>query len=231
MNQTATEYTLSEAAFVLDRPRRAIDKAIDQGEIDAVIRTSLRTQYGFAMKRRRARKSEAARRAWRAIGRAELRYLMCLHSGLYKDLNPSGRRRIYQAIKKTPLTKHRIDWHGAVLAFDGVDEALQARLKRLDELRAAIEVAGRDEPVLRGTDIPVYAIAALTRGQTMSEILEDYPGLTPDQVQIAADYATAYPKAGRPYPERSLKRMVGALAEGGAFDAEPGEPVTIDDFR
>ena len=45
-------------------------------------------------------------------------------------------------------------------------------------------------------------------------------GLTAHQVQIALDYATAYPKAGRPYPARSLKRIVGALAEAGAFDAE-----------
>ncbi len=196
-----------------------------------MIRRSLRTHYGFPAKTLRAPKLEAAQRGWRAIGRAELRYLMCLHSGLYKDLNPSGRRRIYQAIKKTPLTRHRIAWHGAILAFDSVDEALQARLRRLDALRAAIEIAGRDEPVLRGTNIPVHAIAALTRRQTAAEIVEDYPGLTTDQVQIAADYATAYPKAGRPYPERSLKRTVGALAEGGAFDAEPDEAVMIDDFR
>lgn len=220
MPHTTPEFTVSEAAFVLDRPKRAIDRAIDQGEIDLVVQTSSGTIYDIELKTPR-----------RAIGRAELRYLMCVHTGLYNDLNPTGRRRIYQAIKKTPLNDHLVPWHGTVLTLDSVDEALNSGLERLEALRSAVDFETRDEPVLRGTDVPVHAIAALSKGQTTEEILEDYPGLTREQLRTATDYATAYPKAGRPYPARSLKRMVGALAEAGAFDAQSDEPVTIDDFR
>ena len=68
--------------------------------------------------------------------------------------------------------------------------------------------------------MPVYEVAALTRGQTVAEIVEDYPGLTPAQVEAAAEYAQVYPKAGRPLPARSLKRMLSDMAASGAWDVE-----------
>ena len=38
------------------------------------------------------------------------------------------------------------------------------------------------------------------------------------QVAAAIEYAKAYPKRGRPYPARSLKRALGELADLGVFD-------------
>ena len=69
------------------------------------------------------------------------------------------------------------------------------------------------DPIIRGTDIPVYVIAALARGQTVAEIIEDYPGLAPEQIDAAVEYAKVYPKTGRPLPTRSFKRMMGDMAE------------------
>ncbi len=60
----------------------------------------------------------------------------------------------------------------------------------------------------------------------MEATLEDHPGVRRLQVEAAAEYARAYPKTGRPYPARSFKRMLGELADLGAFDpveAEDGE--------
>jgi hypothetical protein len=61
-------------------------------------------------------------------------------------------------------------------------------------------------------------VAALAREQAMQEILEDFPSLTHEQVAAAIEYAKAYPKRGRPYPARSLKRALGELADLGVFD-------------
>jgi uncharacterized protein (DUF433 family) len=87
------------------------------------------------------------------------------------------------------------------------------------------------EPVLRGLNAPVYEIAALPPGQTVAEIVEDYPGLTPSQVEAAVEYAQVYPKAGRRLPARSLKRMLSDMAASGVWDvednAEPIEPLQI----
>ena len=83
------------------------------------------------------------------------------------------------------------------------------------------------DPIIRGTDIPVYVIAALARGQTVAEIIEDYPGLTPEQIDAAVEYAKVYPKTGRPLPTRSFKRMLGDMAESGVWDVEDDdEPLT-----
>ena len=38
------------------------------------------------------------------------------------------------------------------------------------------------------------------------------------KVKPTLTYAMAYPKTGRPYPGRNFKRMLGELADLGAFD-------------
>ena len=52
----------------------------------------------------------------------------------------------------------------------------------------------------------------------MEDIVADFPSLTREQVEAAIEFAKAYPKRGRPYPGRSLKRALTDLAEIGAFD-------------
>jgi len=220
--------SVSEAGFVIDKPARIVNRAIDQGEIDA--KTSAATTKVVQA----AGKAKATPRRQvrvRIVGRAELRYLMVLAAGLDKDLTPAGRRRIYQGIKQLPANEHRLRWGSTWLELDAVDAALSDRLARLETLKRAVDSAGRDEPVLRGTEVPVYPVAALARGETIEEILEDYPGLSREQVEVAIDYASAYPKPGRPYPERSFKRMLADLADSGGLDADPEEPATPDMFR
>jgi len=75
-------------------------------------------------------------------------------------------------------------------------------------------------PVLHGTDIPVHEIEALTRGETIAEIIEDYQGLKVEQVEAAVDYSGVYPKTGRSLPTLIFKRMLRDLAEAGVRNAE-----------
>ena len=75
-------------------------------------------------------------------------------------------------------------------------------------------------PVRRSTAISVYEVAALARGQTISEILEDYPSLTAGQVAAAIDYAAAHPRADGASPPRSFKRALSEAAEAGIWDVE-----------
>jgi uncharacterized protein (DUF433 family) len=53
-------------------------------------------------------------------------------------------------------------------------------------------------PVLRGTRIPVHIIAALLETEPLEEILEDYPGVTPETAELARIYAAAHPFDERP---------------------------------
>lgn len=55
------------------------------------------------------------------------------------------------------------------------------------------------EPVFRETRLSVRRISeAFERGEPLAAILEDYPYLTPDDVEFARRYARAYPRIGRP---------------------------------
>ncbi len=101
----------------------------------------------------------------------------------------------------------------------------------LGDVKSLISERAGAEPGLRGAETPVYEIAAPTRGQTVAEIVEDYPGLAPALVEGAAEYAKVYPKPGRPLPGRSLKRMLSDMASSGVWDVEsndgPMEPRSI----
>lgn len=198
--------TVSEASYVVERTAAAINRAVDRGLIEAAREPRDGGEEGASLLRK--------------LGSAELRYLV-VEGDLEGDLTPAARRRVYDALRTLPEGEHRVQV-GPRLALElaDVDERIAARLDRLDAAKAHVE-EGAAEPVLRGTDgVPVYLVAALAAGQGLDATLEDHPGLTRAQVEAAAEYARAYPKSGRPYPARSLKRMLGELADLGAFDPD-----------
>lgn len=182
--------TTSEAGYVLERSNGAINKAVDTGLIRAGIR---RVSGGSG--------------TTRTLGKPELLFLK-LANVLDKDLTLLGQRKVYEAIRRLP--GHAIQLRVGILTVEltPFDHAIDNRVALLMALREQVELSASGEPVIRGTPVPVYPIAGLSKGQTVAEILEDYPSLTREQVEAAVDYAKAYPKKGRPYPARSFKRMI-----------------------
>jgi uncharacterized protein (DUF433 family) len=93
--------------------------------------------------------------------------------------------------------------------WKGVDE----RLLRLNAARAQVSVDSEilsGTPVIDGTRVPVYDIAAsVAAGIPMEKILSSYPSLKREQVELAALYAEANPQRGRPRqriaPPRGVK--------------------------
>ena len=195
----AQTLTLSEAGYLLDRSPAALNKAVDTGVI-------------------RARQRKVGKAVQRLLGPAELRFLR-LADELHKDLTPAGRRRLYDAVRKLSSDTHRLKLGELDLDLARIDRDLEIRLDRLDSLRQCVDrKEGRLEAVIRGTDIPAHLIATLAHEQTTEEILEDFPSLDRTQVEAAVEYAKAYPKRGRPYAARSLKRALADMAELGVFD-------------
>lgn len=186
----AISLTTSEAGYVLERSNLAINKAVDTG----LIRASTRRGRG-------------RQRALRILGKPELRFLK-LADALDKDLTRFGQRKIYEAICRLPDQQHQLRLGVLTVELLPLDRAIEERLGRLMALRSCVETLASGEPVIRGTTVPVYIVAGLAKGETVEEILEDYPSLTRAQVETAIEYAQAYPKKGRPYPARSFKRVV-----------------------
>jgi uncharacterized protein (DUF433 family) len=203
---TAVALTLTEAGYVLNRSSVSLNKAVDNGVI-------------------RARRRRVGGGMQRLLGPAEMRFLM-VASRLEKDLTPAGQKRLYEAIRQLSADAHRIAIGELELDLGRIDEDLESRLNRLQSLRRWVESGdARPEPLIKGTSIPVHMVASLARSQSVAEIVEDFPSLSPEQVEAAIEYAKAYPKRGRPYPARSLKRTLAELADFGSFDgdAEPAE--------
>jgi len=180
--------TVNEASYILGQPSAVINKAVDEGIVKAAVQ-------------RRGRLSA------RLFGLPELRFYR-VASDLGAELTPSGRKSIYKAIRRVSARQRRLRWGPFEADVAKLDRELLGKLKRLRALKDEIEVVGDAEPVIRGTRISAYVIAGLAAGQTVAEILEDYPSLSRAQVEAAMEYTKIYPKRGRPYPARSFRRMV-----------------------
>jgi uncharacterized protein (DUF433 family) len=91
---------------------------------------------------------------------------------------------------------------------------LKSTSERLSDLDAAREMVAKSDdvlsgtPVIRGTRVPVYDVAAsVAAGHSVQRILEAYPTLDAEKVRLSAIYAEANPLRGRP-------RTAGDLPEG-----------------
>jgi uncharacterized protein (DUF433 family) len=97
-----------------------------------------------------------------------------------------------------------------VIQVKSVRQELDADLKKLER---AAEMAVSDPevmhgtPVYRGTRIPVGLVANMVRqGTKIDEILEGYPALDREKVELAPFYVQAFPRRGRPTRRPWAKR-------------------------
>ena len=193
--------TLSEAGYVLDQSTTTLNKAVDTGVI-------------------RAKQRKVGKSVQRLVGPAELRFLR-LADELDKDLTPSGRRRLYEALRKLSANTHMVRWGKVDLDLARIDSDLASRMARLEHIRNWIDRRdGQAEAMIRNTEIPAHLIASLAKEQSVEEIVSDFPSLTTPQVEAAVEFAKAYPKRGRPYTPRSLKRTLSEMADLGVFDED-----------
>jgi len=73
----------------------------------------------------------------------------------------------------------------------------------------SITISSAPDPVIPGTRVQIYRIAALLDGGAdIASIMDDYPSLTQDQIEEAWEYAKVNPNPGRQYPNRSFKRAL-----------------------
>jgi uncharacterized protein (DUF433 family) len=116
----------------------------------------------------------------------------------------SARRAIAKQIESSPGMDIVIPAEGSALVIQvkSVRQKLAADLRRLERAR---EMAVSDPevmhgtPVYRGTRIPVELIATMVgQGVKIDEILEGYPALDQEKIELAPVYVQAFPRRGRP---------------------------------
>lgn len=174
--------TVNEAAFVAGVSRHAVNQAIDRREIRS---------------RLLRRKTD---RAGRGVGGPEIIYLR-----LHIHLSPKGKKEVYRQIAGLSIDAmpRVIEFPGALkLDLQDALDDVQHRLGELERIKSQVEENPEirsGEPVFRGTRIPVHMIADfIAAGTPREELLEDYPALTGESLDVAIQYVQLYPRRGRP---------------------------------
>jgi uncharacterized protein (DUF433 family) len=95
-----------------------------------------------------------------------------------------------------------IEYPSLTVHFGDIWKAVDARLRQLAKAHQMViedpEILS-GTPVIKGTRIPVYDIAAsFDSGTPVERILKSYPSLKEWQVELASLYARAVPPRGRP---------------------------------
>jgi uncharacterized protein (DUF433 family) len=174
-----TLMTANEAASVTGVPLRQVHRIIDAGLLDG------------AVKRRRNA---------RLLARNALVGLKLAHETA-DVLTLESRRSVVAASIRRPQQPMI---HADPVVVDTRPAALAVRsgLVQLTKARRIVsstpDVLG-GTPVVKGTRIPVHDIAEmLANGDAPAAIVRAYPQLDKERLRLAAVYALAYPRRGRP---------------------------------
>ncbi|MBB4639055.1 DUF433 domain-containing protein [Longimicrobium terrae] len=166
-----------------DLPEKTIQQAIDRAEV--------RSLRGGGERER-------------MLGYRDLVYLR-LRSGAGRLLSPEGKRKLREELEQLfggSLENEVVNLGPLNVDVGPESRTVQARLAAMERARAWV-VSDPDvlagEPVVRGTRISVHVVADLKeQGAGPSELLEEFPSLTPESLEAALLYARMYPRRGRP---------------------------------
>jgi uncharacterized protein (DUF433 family) len=175
-------YTPAEAAAVAGLPIKTVQKAIDEGPF-----TKAKTRDG------------------RSLKPPDLLYLVTIKK-IDAGIRLSNRAKI-DLLKKLDSSWSKdssvdLAVGGLIFEVKFARRELRNRLSKLQQARRMVvsdpEIRG-GTPVIKGTRIGVYEIAGmLDQGDTAEDLLEGYPALKREQLELATIYAAAYPRRGRP---------------------------------
>lgn len=159
---------------------------------------------------------------------AEACFYIAFYHGSAKKLTPEERLYAIQVVSERAdepmgaapwkkLVRHCLVHHEYLnIDLKPFLTATHARWDRYFAAREAVtstaDVLG-GTPVIKGTRVPVHDVAAsVTANVPPARILEAYPSLTQEQVELASLYARANPLKGRP-PERPTIERATVISE------------------
>jgi uncharacterized protein (DUF433 family) len=187
-----SEYTPAQASAVANLPLQAVHKLIERRLI-------------------RPRRLRTGRSIRRMLSREQVLYLRLESEGV-RLLPIAARREIAKTIESSPGIDAVILNEGSAVTIQvktvrlELDQDLK-RLKRAEEMIISDPETMCGTPVYRGSRIPVELIADMVRqGADAEEILEGYPALDREKIELAPLYVQAFPRRGRPASRPWAKR-------------------------
>lgn len=192
-------YTPAQVSAITDLPLPTVHKAIEYKLI-------------------RPKRVREGRVVQRMISKSQVLYLRMEAKGL-RSLPLATRRQVAQAVERDPGIDVMALSKGSVILieFKSARKEVDTGLRRLAQAVRMVESDAeimRGTPVYKGTRIPVESVAEmLSQGSTVVEILEGYPALTRQQVELAPMYVRAFPRRGRPAIRPWAKRRPRRFSE------------------
>jgi uncharacterized protein (DUF433 family) len=122
------------------------------------------------------------------------------------DLKTKDRRALFKTIKRA-LSSERPDarvplGEAAELKLGEISKDLSLKLEKFEAWKTRLVIDAdilAGEPTFPKSRLAVRHVGAMVlRGATLSEIREDYPYLSEDDVELALLYTQSYPRLGRP---------------------------------
>lgn len=178
-------YTPAEAAALSEVGVKTVNNAIDKRIIDPA----------------RAPTGGTGRLKPRTLNGEDLLRLK-LWSKIGGVLSHDRRQTLFDALRDQPDARKIKADDLLIIDVGEARKQIAARIRILESAEAMVErkksVMG-NEPVFRGTRIPVRVVAAmLAEGASEDEVLEGYPRLDRRQLELARIWAIAHPSRGRP---------------------------------
>jgi len=183
-----SSYTAAQASAVTGLPIRAILKAIEKDVIPS----------------QRMRQDKTWKRMVTEAALVDAKGL--------NQLPLSFRRKTYRAILAHPQARNFQPVEAIQIDVEQARREIAASLLALRRAEQMVlidaDIMG-GAPVIRGTRIPVHLVAdMLSQGASPDEIVQGYPSLKIEQVRLAAMYAKAHPRRGRPASQAWKKRLI-----------------------
>jgi uncharacterized protein (DUF433 family) len=177
-------YTPAEASAIAKLPLKAVHKVIEGRLI-------------------RPQRSRRGNQVQRLLSAEHLVYLRLEAEGV-RLLPLASRREVARTLESAPNSDIVTVSGGSALVVQvkSARKDVQREMKRLHKVEQMVvsdsEVMG-GTPVYRGTRIPVDLVATMSaQGASVEEILDGYPALSREQVELAPLYVAAFPRRGRP---------------------------------
>jgi uncharacterized protein (DUF433 family) len=186
------EYTPAQASAVANLPLPAVHKLIERRLI-------------------RPRRLRRGRSIQRMLSREQVLYLRLEAEGV-RLLPIAARRAIAKKIESSPEIDTVVLTEGSALVIEVKSVLLELdsdlrKLERAENMIVSDPEIMRGTPVYRGTRIPVELIAdMLSQGANPEEVIEGYPALDREKVELAPLYVQAFPRRGRPASRPWAKR-------------------------
>jgi uncharacterized protein (DUF433 family) len=185
------ELTINEAAHLAGVSTKLIEKSVESGILHAEKVTDVLT-----------------RRLTRRLPLAAVPYLSAINDEWLRDLPISRKRRIWTIVSRSRLVGEarlaevRLN-ETIILNLEGMAGTRTRNALAYHAARDAHLVADDDilggTPVIRGTRLTVYSVLGrLEGGDTVADIVEDYPDIQEADYLAASTYAKTHPLRGRP---------------------------------